>query len=237
MPLPFSVDYTSYPAYEGDYSRDETEKTKICLHHTAGRSVDGAVTTLRAKDYIMVHFLISEDGMIYQFMPIKNGWAYHMGIKELAKGSVDKHTIGIEINNVGPLMLRDNGRLCFWPNQFNAQYCTIKDTNLYYETDEWRGYTYFATYRSVQYDAVAKLTAYLCKLLEIPPKIFSVNNNFDVYGVKDFTGIFTHNNVRTDKTDLSPAWNWSFYSTKLGAAYDYYDEHFGELNNPLKMSN
>lgn len=232
MSKPFEVDYTSYPASPNDYVHEDTVKNKICIHHTAGKTGDGAITALHAEDYIMVHFMIDEVGKIFQFLPLKK-WAYHLGVKNVPKGSLDRVTVGIEVVNVGPLVLRNNGRLCFWPREFNAQYCTTSDTELYYQVPKWRDYEYFATYNSAQYDSLGKLVGWLCNTLSIPTTILNTSFTLDLEKFKTFSGVVSHHHCRLDKTDTSPAFSWGYFENLLTIAHEYYKEHSGEYDDPL----
>lgn len=231
MPKPFEVDSTSYPATTNDFEPYPSTKTKICLHHTAGNSTDGAITTLRQPDYVMVHFCVGKDGAIYQFFPMKY-WAFHLGVRELAKGALDRVSIGIEIVNVGPLVLKGD-ELNWWPRDYNATYCKVGDTDQYYQHDPWRGFTYSSTYTSAQYDSVGKLVAWLCASQGISPSIWNVNGEYALDGLTDFNGVFTHVNCRRDKTDLSVGWSWDFFNTLLTTAYAAYNGHTQEYDDPL----
>lgn len=230
-PDPFEVDTSSYPAASDDIKHEETAKTRICLHHTAGNSADGAITTLRKPDYIMVHFLVDKDGTIYQFFPLKE-WAFHLGVRELPKGELDRSSIGIEIVNVGPLVLKGNS-LKWWPGNWNAHYCDTSDVNLFYQHPAWRGFQFSSTYTRAQYMSVGRLVAWLCVRESIQPTIWDVSCAYKLSGLPDFNGIFSHVNCRADKTDLTPAWNYSFFSTLLQTAYSEYKQNFSKYSDPM----
>jgi N-acetyl-anhydromuramyl-L-alanine amidase AmpD len=215
----FVVDKNTYRST--DYQNEETEKTNICLHATAGGSAAGAIEHLMKRDGVIVHFVVDKDGTIYQLYPLKY-WGYHLGIKG-SGGALDKRTVGIEIVNFGPLVLRDNNLLCSWPNDFNNKYCYLEQTHLYYALKQpWRDYTYYATYTAAQYESVSKLVAYLCATLQIPAAVLPNVNEYQLNAVYNFNGIFTHTSVRQDKSDVGPAWSWKFFEGKLQPNYDFY---------------
>jgi N-acetyl-anhydromuramyl-L-alanine amidase AmpD len=179
----------------------------------------------------MTHFCVGKDGIVYQFFPLKN-WAFHLGVRELPKGSLDKVSIGIEIVNVGPLVLRGD-ELNWWPRDYNATYCNVEDADQYYPHEIWRGFTYSATYTRAQYDSVGKLVAWLCASEGINPSIWDVDAAYKLDGLPDFSGVFTHVNCRKDKTDLSKAFNWDFFNTLMTTAYAEYKENFASYDDPL----
>lgn len=233
-PFPFIVDSTSYPASNKDKISEKTIKTKIVLHFTAGTTGSGAISTLLKYNFIMVHFLIDENGKIFQFMPIENAWAYSMGIIGLPKGQQEKIAISIETVSPGPLVLRENKKLCFWPDNFNTFYCSINDTDKYVELESpWRGYTYFSTFSPIQYLQLGKLCGWLCMLESIPPEIIFTNWETDIPKAAAFNGIIFHSTVRRDKFDLSPSTNFDYLSTLIATAAEYYNDHSQEYENPV----
>ena len=108
---------------DNEFVHQETQKTQIYLHHTAGNSSGvncirywnndkrGRVATcvvISGKDA-----RLSKDGQICQSFSSKY-WAYHLGVKkEIFKSQdvpyqlLDKHSIGVEICNWGYLKERD----------------------------------------------------------------------------------------------------------------------------------
>ena len=217
------IDTTTHVADPGDYYSTDVTRDKICLHHTAGGSLIGAVETLRKIDGIMVHFIIDKDGKIYQLMPIKN-FGFHLGIKNTG-GSVDKATFGIEVVAFGGLKLKGD-TLYSWPSNFNNRYCSLADDALYVDNgEEWRGYRYWTAFTNEQYASVARLCGYLCYNFDIPPEILPNVNEYNLEAVKKFKGIFTHTSCRLDKLDISVSFNWSIFAQNLKTAFDYYKEN------------
>ena len=208
-----SVDSSSYKCSKDDYLHESTIKKNICLHATAGNSLCGAVETLSKLDHIAVHFIVDKNGKVYQFFPLKY-WAFHLGI-ENSGGKYDKGTIGIEIVNVGPLVKRDQN-LCYWPNRFNAKYCTVDDFNWFTKLQSpWREYSYYANFSKPQYESVSMLCAYLCAITKIHPAVLSDVNEFHLDDIDEFNGIYTHTSVRREKYDVGPAWSWQYFNRRL----------------------
>jgi hypothetical protein len=153
-------------------------------------------------------------------MPLKY-WAYHLGLKNTA-GKYDKKTVGIEQVSPGPLVKRGDD-MCFWPNDFHSKYCSADEEDKYFDNGvDWRGYRYYSTYTNEQYASSARLCAYLCYNLNIPPELFPNINEYNLSGIDSFSGIFTHTSCRRDKYDCSVSFNWSLFTQNLQTAYDYY---------------
>lgn len=124
--------------------------------------------------------------------------------------------------------------MCFWPGDYGAKYCSVADTELYFEINKpWRGFSAFAAFNSAQYDSLGKLAAWLCVTENINPVIFSTEGDYNPEPLPKFNGIFTHVNCRTDKRDLDPAFNWDYFNTLLTTAYEYYKERQSEYESPF----
>jgi len=73
--------------------------TTIVLHATAGRGVQGAVSTLIQRG-LSYHFIIAKDGAITKCVPIGSE-AYHAGKSEGPNGpSVNGYSVGISFANL-----------------------------------------------------------------------------------------------------------------------------------------
>lgn len=73
--------------------------TTIVLHATAGRGVDGAVSTLRQRG-LSYHFIIGKDGSVTKCVPI-SGEAFHAGESKGPEGaSVNRYSVGISFANL-----------------------------------------------------------------------------------------------------------------------------------------
>jgi hypothetical protein len=95
----------SYPFPNEKYFHDEYEKTQIVLHHTiSGSDIEGNVDTwINGKYNVGTCIIIDGNGIPWQIFPSKY-WAYHLGT---GNHSLDKHSIAIEIDNWGGLVLGD----------------------------------------------------------------------------------------------------------------------------------
>jgi LysM repeat protein len=204
------IDRRKFALAPGQYFAETFPKDLIVLHFTAGSSARSAYDSWRSTPVqVATAYLVDTDGTIYECFP-PNYWAYHLGITGAAAANWkhDKRSIGIEIANVGPLKPdpAKPQQLNWWPNDFKTKYCTLAETTKYVAAP-YRGYNHFASFPSVQSDAVVSLVQHLCKAFSIPrvlpPEAQRTAFNMDFF--KSFQGIATHQNFRKDKTDIGPA--------------------------------
>jgi len=194
------------------YNKQITDKCQIYLHFTAGRP--SAVNTIRSwgnnVSKVSTAFVIDGDtGQIFEaFHP--DYWGWHLGVKG-TNGKLDKCSIGIEICAFGPLKYKNN-KYFAWPpidpKTQQALYNTeVSEENVYKLDTEFRGFKYFYSLSDEQITSLEKLLIYLCKEYNIP-----VQESFDKswfnfkpeLKVNKTPGIWTHVNVRQDKSDLYP---------------------------------
>jgi len=204
------------PLSESQYVKEETKKTQIVLHHTAGNSSGvGTIKMWNADDRgrIATCIVISgkglssdtTDGEICQAFSSKY-WAYHLGIKPDVFRSVgvpyqrlDKLAIGIEICNWGPLTLKNDGKFYNYVDRVVPvdQVCTLEKP--------YKGYTYYHAYTDAQIESVRQLLVYWSKIYSIPLNYNLADMwNVSVNALKGVPGVYTHNSYRKDKSDISP---------------------------------
>lgn len=191
-------------------------KDLIVLHFTAGSSAEGAVSHWKAQsERIGTAYVISESGIIHEvFEP--RAWAYHLGVSsqrdrngDLVGPRHDQRSIGIEIVNRGPLRRRGD-ELFWWFRDWATFYCKFSDRDRFVQGG-FRGETYWASFTDAQYRALSSLVPDLCVEhgipFELPPDTKRLS--FDLHGFfKDFKGVAAHQNFRSDKTDVGPAFDW-----------------------------
>ncbi len=189
---------------ECEYIREKTAKQMIVLHHTvssSGAYVDDWWKSDNGKSRVAVAFIVEKTGEIYQlFDPCY--WAYHIG-----KGSTredNMHSIGIEIVNEGPLVEKDGD---FYWNAGKTKY----DAEVYTHKELWRGSKYYACYTDLQYKAVSELISHLCTNFNIPRSIITSYSFSQKYFAHK--GIVSHHNLRSDKSDVSVAFDYARLSS------------------------
>lgn len=183
------------------YNAQETPKSQIYLHHTAGGADATSTFKFWEADAVNVAtcVAISRDGQIVQGFDSKY-WAFHLGLKSTHfKGlpyiNLDKCSIGIEICNWGYLVQKGT-------KFYNYVGKEVKDV-CKLETP-YKGYQYFENYTTQQIESVRELL-----LLWRNKYAIDLTYNEDIWQVtkralSGKNGVFTHNSVRQDKIDVYP---------------------------------
>ena len=187
------------------YNHEEHPKRQIYLHHTAG----GPSATNVAKFFnsqpgrVATAFIIGAKGTIVQCFSSKH-WAYHLGLNQevfteagVSYQSLDKISIGIEICNYGPLTKR-NG---YYYNYLGAR---VDYTEVEFLDKKYKGHIYWQKYTDAQIESTRQLLVYLCDTYKIPRDYYATIFDIDKRALQGDRGIFTHNSVRKDKSDIYP---------------------------------
>lgn len=185
------------------YFQEEHKKSQIYLHHTAGGPSGENVFKHWAnnKERVSTCVAISNDGTIVQGYSSRF-WGYHLGLtaQPFAKfgvkyQSLDRISIGIEICNWGYVKPKD-GKF------FNYVNREVKDV---IELDKpYKGYKFWHNYTDAQIES----TRQLLKLWESRYGI-NIKYHDDIWdlckrALAGENGVFTHNSVRKDKSDIYP---------------------------------
>jgi len=182
---------------KGQFFEEQSDKTQIYLHHTAGNgNAEGVARFWNSNDsQIATAFVVGENGTIVQCFSSKH-WAWHLGIdsqdfttRGLPYKNLNKLSVGIEVCNWGMLKEKNGKFFNYVGGEINPSYVT---------TLHWYKYT------DAQIEATRQLVVYLCETYGIPKayrkEIWSLDNE----AFKGSKGIYTHNSVRKDKADIYP---------------------------------
>ncbi|MFA5153529.1 MAG: N-acetylmuramoyl-L-alanine amidase [Clostridia bacterium] len=196
------------------YFQEEFTKTQIVLHHTiSGAGIEGDLSTWEAsKDRVSVAFIIDRAGTPWQLFSSKF-WAYHLAANN---HDLDRHSIGIEIDNWGGLITGD-GTIKMFGNppkpvktemgKFYAYYGNPVAVPLQYYPNGFRGYNYYEKYSRDQIQTVGELILYWKNkyniLIEYHDDMWNTSRN----ALDGAPGIWTHVSYRlpSDKQDCHPA--------------------------------
>lgn len=210
----------------GEYYADIRKKDTVYLHHTAGGhrpdwTIDGwkydrnktggklAVATA----YVIGGISTTNgdelyDGLVYRAFDEKY-WAHHLGLKQQNNRNLNQRSIAIEICNYGPLVQDRKGRFINYVNkEVPASMVATLD-------EPFRGYKYYHRYTDRQLDSLRTLLLGISErhnidirkgmreYLQVP---YSLSYAFDLKddAAKGSPGLWTHSNVRKDKTDCFP---------------------------------
>lgn len=209
-----------YP--DDQYYPIKTDKKQVVLHHTVSyRGVEGDIKWWLSDDArISTHIIIDWKGTPYQCYSTSL-WSHHIGVKVpvfdaygidfiykkrlngktyVANNEIlNQHSIGVEIDSLGPLRLKDDGKF------YDAYDREFKDTDRIQKYDKpFRGYNYYEKYTDEQIQTVKELLLFWNEHWSIP-----LTYNYDMWDVnkkalEGQSGIWTHVSYRSDKSDCHP---------------------------------
>lgn len=198
------MDIIKYELSKNQYIQEKHEKKQIYLHHTAGNgSAKNTIDWWNSNvDRIATAYVIDADGTILQAFDDKY-WAYHLGLKpEVFKMFdapfywLDKISIGIEVCNWGYLTKKKDGFYNYVGKRINDNEVTELDK-------PFKGFKYWHSYTDAQLKSIRQLLTFLCDKYGIDEK-FTNSFDIDASAVFGCPGIYTHNSVRKDKSDVYP---------------------------------
>ena len=224
----------NYP-YNGKFFSTTSKKSQITLHYTVYPKtvpLSRVVADFSSRTTgVSTHFILDKDGSYDQLYPYDK-WGYHLGVNTSAGKDIDKSVnpkitraqykrrdpinVGIEINNVGMLQIK------------NGKYRDTINTSINYPESEvsksvdkngnptkWKGFLYWEKFPEAQIRALESLIyGIIGNNPDISPKgkpwKFVYEDCFPGYGktsgkaLKGEPGIYTHNSFRFDKFDVPP---------------------------------
>lgn len=201
------------PLDRDEYLQEIFEKKQIYLHHTAGNASAKAVVRNWNDDdrgRIATCVVISNkgakdsfDGEIVQAFSSKY-WGYHLGVKNqhfknigLPYISLDRGSIGVELCAWGPLKKKGDKFFNYVSGEVPAdEVCEL--------AEPFKGHKYYHKYSDAQIESLKNLLLYWNEMYDIP-----LTYNDDIWDITERAykleaGVFTHNSVRPDKTDVFP---------------------------------
>lgn len=219
MGYDFNWGTTNFILDKDEWMNQYTEKDTIYLHHTAGLhrpdytigwwNRDNKPGKLRR---VATSFVIGRrsldgngtfDGITYRaFNEIY--WAHHLGTKLGINKALNQKSIGIEICSLGPVTKASDGTFYF---QSNTNKIVVPNSDVCELKKEWRGYKYYQKYTDKQIKECERLILTLAKIFEIPLNDIVYDTSWFTISeraMKGDAGLWTHCNVRTDKTDCFP---------------------------------
>jgi hypothetical protein len=210
----------------GEYYADIRKKESIFIHHTAGGhrpdwTIDGWAhdrTKTNGKLAVATAYVIgglststsesSYDGVVYRAFDEKY-WAHHLGLKQQNNRTLNQRSIAIELCNYGPLTKTREGVFINYVNK-SVPLCMVGILD-----QPFRGFRYYHKYTDKQLDSLRALILDLSKrhninvksgMVEYMTPPFGVNQAFELSddAIKGKVGLWTHSNVRRDKSDTWP---------------------------------
>jgi N-acetyl-anhydromuramyl-L-alanine amidase AmpD len=211
--MSFLDDILQVKLSSNEYVKEKHKKKQIYLHHTAGNASGKNTVNYWNNDTrgrIATCVCISNtgasegDGKIVQAFSSKY-WAYHLGIKREVFESynldympLDKSSIGIELCAWGGLEEKSGKFYNYVNREVPKEEVCILD-------EPYKGSLHYHRYSDEQIRSVENLLRYWIEYYDIERSY----NARDMWGVskkalRGESGIFTHNSVRKDKSDIFP---------------------------------
>jgi len=190
---------------DNQFFKEESPKTQIYLHHTAGNgNAEGVSRYWNGNETrIATAFIIGENGLIVQCFSSKH-WAWHLGIdnQDFAVNgakyvNLNKCSVGIEVCNWGYLKKKGD-------KYYNYAGGVVAPSNVTELEKPFKGFKYYYKYSDAQIESLRQLVEYLCDTYDIPKDYNDSIWNIDKNAFKNVKGIYTHNSVRKDKSDMYP---------------------------------
>jgi N-acetyl-anhydromuramyl-L-alanine amidase AmpD len=199
---------------QDEYVHQETTKNQIYLHHTAGNP--SGVNCIKhwnndKRGRVATCVVISgvgaknsKDGEICQGYSSKF-WAYHLGVKrEVFEGHdvpyklLDKNSIGVEICNWGYLKKIDD-------KYYNYVNRVVPNDQVTILSKRFKGHKYWHKYTDAQIESVRQLLVFWNERYGID----ITYNECDMWNIskralRGINGLYTHNSVRSTKSDIYP---------------------------------
>jgi N-acetyl-anhydromuramyl-L-alanine amidase AmpD len=198
------------PLPASQYNMVKTSKKHIVLHHTCGNNDPRNVIQAWSADpaRVATHYVIgskstrtndvSQDGLIYRAIS-EDYYGWHLGLTDTQ--AHDKDSIAIELCNYGYLVKGTDGKF------YTYVHSTVPEDQVVDLGFEFRGYRYWHKYTDAQIQALSELLPDIATRHSIAFEkgrvidVTSFNLNEAFFTTKT---LYTHVNVRGDKTDCAP---------------------------------
>lgn len=165
------IQVVSFP--ENKIFKEIFEKKQIVIHHTiSGDGVEGDIDTWEGlKDKVATCIIIDRAGTPWQLFSSKY-WAYHLGAGNY---DLDRHSIGVELDNWGWLVAGDGTVKQFIRKpvqtvmgKYYTYYGNSVAVPLQYYPNGYRGYNYYEKYSYNQLETLGELILYWKLKYNIP---------------------------------------------------------------------
>ena len=188
----------------GDFKPTGKQKKKhqIILTHSSRNGLE-YLQSLKYRyngDFKRIpNYFISRDGKVLQFL---NNSEHTNYFKE---PNINRNSIIICLENLG--WLQKEPLTDYYVNWIGDIY-----KGKVFEK-KWRDYYFWQPYTEKQLDATVELCKELFKDMSISPTI--VGHNTKINGIQKYEGVVTRSNFYSDRTDLSPAFNFEEFLKKI----------------------
>lgn len=228
MIKPVTISVRPSPHYRGVYPKQmlfgHNTVSPTSAHYRDGRSgVTGdfghwETTKKKSKFNLGTYAIGDADGKVYSGFDDKY-WAHHLGIRSVDFARfglpninkwIAKHSIGYELDCLGPLVPAPEGKGLFWTAEKTYQQrgfvsrIRVPEKNVIFYPDGFRGFNYFERFTDHQIESARLQYLYLCAKYAIPTDYNEDQWDVSQRALKAFPGIWQHVSVRPDKSDCHP---------------------------------
>ena len=193
----------SYILPKNNYTNIESIKKQIVIGNTNNNNMKhyiGWVNRYNGKYKKTAAFTIDGDGIIYKHFEPRYQSEYFNDLKQNNKSIV------ILLENDGSL-IKDIEK-----NNFLSWLGYIYKEEDVFEK-KWRTYNYWVQYKKEQIDSAVNLVKELCEEFYIP--LTAMTHNTKMNDLEDYCGILYKSNIEMYYTDLSPAFDFEYFTNKI----------------------
>ena len=180
----------------------QKKKHQIILTHTS-RNVNEYLQGLKYRyngDFKRIpNYIITKEGKILKLLDNNEHTNY------FKEPNINRNSVIICLENLG--WLQKEPLSDYYVNWIGDIY-----KGKVYEK-KWRDYYFWQPYTEKQVDSTVNLCKEIFKNMSITPSI--IGHNTKINGAHKFEGVVTRSNFYTDKTDLSPAFNYEEFLKKI----------------------
>ena len=193
----------SYILPKNNYTNIESIKKQIVIGNTNNNNMKhyiGWVNRYNGKYKKTAAFTIDADGIIYKHFEPRYQSEYFNDLKQNNKSIV------ILLENDGSL-IKDMEK-----NNFLSWLGYIYKEEDVFEK-KWRTYNYWVQYKKEQIDSAVNLVKELCEEFYIP--LTAMTHNTKMNDLEEYSGILYKSNIEMYYTDLSPAFDFEYFTNKI----------------------
>ena len=212
------VTITSQYPLENIFYPEETPKSQIYIHHTAGnQNVKRTIEIWNDRtDHVSTHYITNNNGEAEQLY-VDEYWANHLGVSSstfrkygIPYRNLNKYSLGIELSAFGGVKLKGGVYKTIYnstlPESEVAQPLDAYGKPIYY-----KGYAYYQKYSNAQIANVKNIMTGWMNKYNIPfnyswDELFNDKGSLPLSkkALRGEKGVYSHNSVRTGKQDVFP---------------------------------
>jgi N-acetyl-anhydromuramyl-L-alanine amidase AmpD len=197
------IDKEAHILNENNFFPVRTIKKQIILGNTYNSDMKHILSwknRLNGNYKKTAHFTISESGEIF------NHFDPEFQSSFFNDRYLDSKSIIILIENIGWVEKDEK-------NRFITMYGDIYKNADNVITKKWREHEFWVKYNEKQVESVLELINHLSEEFYIPKTVFGHNTKID--DLSDYQGVLYKSNLEKHYNDLTPAWDFKYFKSKL----------------------